>query len=97
MGAHNSLSQIIYLIRHGETTWNREGRVQGHLDSPLTERGIAQAKAAGRTLRPLLNGENFLLLTSPLGRARQTAALVLRQLGEPAPAWRRSAGSSGST
>jgi probable phosphoglycerate mutase len=45
---------MIYLVRHGETAWNLIGRRQGHLDSPLTERGVAQAEAIGRRLRELI-------------------------------------------
>ena len=41
---------IIYLVRHGETEWNRARRYQGGSDSPLTERGLAQAEAIGRFL-----------------------------------------------
>ena len=44
-------ANVIYLVRHGETTWNRVGRQQGHDDSPLTETGIEQARAAGRVLQ----------------------------------------------
>jgi glucosyl-3-phosphoglycerate phosphatase len=40
----------IYLFRHGETVWNAEKRAQGHLDSPLTETGRAQAKVMGQEL-----------------------------------------------
>jgi broad specificity phosphatase PhoE len=72
----------LYLVRHGETAWNREGRVQGHLDSPLTERGIAQARRAGATLAALLEGEPpVALVASPLGRTRHTTALMLEALG----------------
>ena len=42
---------MIYLLRHGETLWNRDGRQQGQRDSPLTRGGIAQAEAMGRRLR----------------------------------------------
>jgi broad specificity phosphatase PhoE len=74
--------QTIYLVRHGETEWNREGRVQGRLDSPLTARGREQARRAGATLAALLEGEApFLLLTSPLGRAQATARLIVEALG----------------
>jgi broad specificity phosphatase PhoE len=74
--------QTIYLVRHGETEWNREGRVQGHLDSPLTARGREQARRAGLTLAELLAGEPpFELLASPLGRAQASAELVLEALG----------------
>lgn len=45
---------MIYLVRHGETAWNLIGRRQGRLDSPLTDRGVAQAKAVGRRLRELI-------------------------------------------
>jgi probable phosphoglycerate mutase len=53
---------MIYLIRHGETAWNRIKRRQGHLDSPLTERGIAQAQAIGRRLKGL---GKFPIISSP--------------------------------
>jgi broad specificity phosphatase PhoE len=73
---------ILYLVRHGETAWNREGRVQGHLDSPLTARGIVQARQVGATLAALLEGEQpVALVASPLGRTRHTAELMLEALG----------------
>ena len=63
----------LLLVRHGETTWNREGRIQGHLDSPLTERGLAQAQAAAaRLARERLDA----LYSSDLGRAQETARQV---------------------
>ena len=72
----------IYLIRHGETEWNLAGRRQGHLDSRLTERGRAQAGAAGRRLRGLVDPSKLSLLTSsPLGRARETARRIAEELG----------------
>lgn len=66
----------LYVLRHGETEWNREGRMQGHLDSPLTDRGVAQAQRQ----RVLLAGcdlTGFRFYSSPLGRAMQTARIVL--------------------
>ena len=73
---------MIYLMRHGETTWNRVGRQQGHNDSPLTETGIEQAQAAGRLLqRAIPDIHNVCVETSPLGRARQTALIVGEILG----------------
>ena len=73
---------MIYLLRHGETEWNREGRLQGHRDSPLTARGRAQATAMGETLRAVIGDlERFSLVSSPLGRARQTACGVAKVLG----------------
>ena len=41
------MTKTIYLMRHGETLFNQQHRVQGFCDSPLTEKGIAQAKQAG--------------------------------------------------
>jgi broad specificity phosphatase PhoE len=74
--------QTIYLVRHGETEWNRQGRVQGHLDSPLTPLGEAQARRAGATLAAMLDGRPpLLLLSSPLGRAEASATLILEALG----------------
>lgn len=63
----------IFLVRHGETDWNREHRLQGNLDVCLNEAGIAQASALARRLENL---PIQAVLTSPLARARQTAAIV---------------------
>jgi probable phosphoglycerate mutase len=79
---------MIYLIRHGQTHYNAEDRVQGRVDSPLTALGEAQARAMGARLAELRRAEGgqWRLATSPLGRARQTAAIVAEAagLGEPA-------------
>lgn len=73
---------MIYLLRHGETLWNVEGRIQGGRDSALSPRGEAQARAMGRTLARLMNGRaDVAMVASPLGRTRQTAALVAEAIG----------------
>lgn len=73
---------MIFLVRPGETTWNQERRQQGHLDSPLTSRGVEQARAAAEALKKLLpKGQAVCIETSPIGRARQTAALLCAALG----------------
>jgi probable phosphoglycerate mutase len=60
----------LIIVRHGETEWNIAGIRQGHLDSKLTEKGVAQAKALGQRL----GRERFsALYSSDLGRAIQTA------------------------
>lgn len=65
----------IIIVRHGETVWNREGRLQGRMDSPLTDRGRAQARLMGDWLAR--DGvDQHALLSSPLGRARSTAAEI---------------------
>jgi probable phosphoglycerate mutase len=72
----------IYLLRHGQTEWNREGRLQGRLDSPLTEQGRRQAAAMGEILFCELGAEpDALLLSSPQPRALATAAIVAQWLG----------------
>jgi broad specificity phosphatase PhoE len=64
----------IYFIRHGETDWNAQGRVQGHTDIPLNTTGSAQASS----LRELLADVPFsAAFSSDLSRARQTAELIL--------------------
>ena len=76
---------MIYLLRHGETLWNAEGRIQGQRDSVLSPRGERQASAMGRRLAGLLNGRaDVALVSSPLGRTRQTAALVAQAIGHDA-------------
>jgi probable phosphoglycerate mutase len=71
----------IFLVRHGETEWNRLGRYQGWSDSPLTALGIAQAEAVGRTLAGLPEAAGAPIVASPLGRARRTAEIVAECLG----------------
>src|SRR5262245_4871153 len=61
-----------YLVRHGETEWNAEGRMQGRLDSRLSARGREQAARTGAVLGRL--GVDH-LFASPLGRVRETLAL----------------------
>ncbi|HWR92699.1 MAG TPA: histidine phosphatase family protein [Desulfobacterales bacterium] len=61
------------LIRHAETVWNRERRVQGQLDSPLTPEGERQAERWGRALRLLPWSR---ILASDTGRAVATAAII---------------------
>ena len=61
------------LIRHAETVWNRERRVQGQLDSPLTAEGAQQAERWGRALRSIPWSR---ILASDTGRAVATAAII---------------------
>lgn len=68
----------LYLLRHGQTLWNREGRIQGHGDSPLTPLGENQARAMGRVLaHEIAAPAAFTLVTSPAPRAVATARLAL--------------------
>ena len=68
----------LYLVRHGETDWNREGRLQGLTDSPLNDRGRVQARALAERLRgTAIDG----LYASPLVRAAETAEIVAPALG----------------
>jgi probable phosphoglycerate mutase len=73
---------VIFLVRHGETEWNRIRRYQGWLDSPLTAQGIAQAEAIGRRLRSLPQASSAAIVASPLGRARHTAAIIAECLSD---------------
>lgn len=76
------MARTIYLLRHGQTRYNAELRLQGRCNSELTPRGEAQALAMGARLADLLTDPaSWTLYASPLGRARQTAELVCQQLG----------------
>lgn len=71
----------LYLIRHGETEWNRAGIHQGLMDSPLTEAGRIQASAMGERLRD--ESIRFeAIYSSDLRRARHTAELIAAPLGQ---------------
>ncbi len=65
----------IFLIRHGETVWNTQQRLQGHKDSELTFNGRKQAHQNGINLRRVL-GSAPRIISSPLGRCRETAEIV---------------------
>jgi broad specificity phosphatase PhoE len=85
-GALTALPHPIYLFRHGETVWNAEKRAQGHLDSPLTAAGRAQARAMGLALGQELARAGYqpptvIVRSSPLGRVRETLALAAEAAG----------------
>jgi len=76
---------MILLLRHGETFWNREARIQGHSESALTPLGERQAAAMADLVGDLVRREpaDWRLVSSPIGRARQTADQVARATGLP--------------
>ena len=67
----------IYLIRHGETDWNKELRLQGREDIPLNECGKEQAKACGAVLKGI---KADVIVSSPLQRAKDTADIIREQM-----------------
>ncbi len=64
----------LYITRHGETEWNIQKRMQGWKNSNLTERGVANAKALGESLKEI---EFNRVYCSPLDRTRHTTELIL--------------------
>ena len=65
----------IYLIRHGQTEWNRDDKRQGRHDSPLTEKGLGQAAMVGATLTKLVDNR-WSFQASPIPRAWRTAEII---------------------
>jgi broad specificity phosphatase PhoE len=79
---------ILYYVRHGETDFNAEQRLQGRQDTLLNARGRAQAKECGDLLRDLFardqrSADDFAYVASPLRRARETMEILRPQLGLP--------------
>ena len=73
---------LLYLVRHGETDWNLERRIQGSTDIPLNDTGRAQAARTGALLsRRDWDG----IAASPLSRAFETAEIIARELGSRGP------------
>lgn len=84
-----TLPHRLILIRHGETDWNREGRLQGGQDVPLNALGRKQAAEAAERLRALEPGFAGLdFIASPMQRARETMDILRRELALPAGAYR---------
>jgi broad specificity phosphatase PhoE len=84
---------LIYYVRHGQTEWNVEGRLQGQRDSRLTAAGQLQAVRCGDILRDLIAREArdasaFDYVASPLGRARDSMERLRQKLGLPVTGYR---------
>ena len=74
----------IYLVRHGETHWNRVRKLQGQKDSPLTWLGVQQVIAFGRQLAQEFAGKPVPhIFASPLGRTAQSASIIADVMGLP--------------
>jgi broad specificity phosphatase PhoE len=75
---------LLYYIRHGETDWNRDSRLQGQREIPINTNGRAQARRCGEILKDLIAREPATerdFVASPLGRARETMEIVRATLG----------------
>ncbi len=71
----------LYLLRHGQTDWNRDGRIQGQMESDLTETGRGHASRQGEILSGLGLPVDVRAICSPQRRTRQTAELALAPIG----------------
>ncbi len=79
----------IFMARHGETVWNRQGRMQGQKDSPLTSKGRQQAMQLKNRLKrdPHIQKQGiFTAYSSNLGRAKETLAICLKGITAPSHA-----------
>ncbi len=74
---------LIYVIRHGQTDWNAESRLQGQKDIPLNDTGRQQATGNGVALGAILgaDAEQFDFVASPLGRTRETMERLRQAMG----------------
>ena len=73
----------IYLVRHGQSEWNREGRIQGQCNSPLTEFGRAQAQSISAYFSGHFITDSLEIYCSPLERAQQTAEIFAEKMDHP--------------
>ena len=74
----------LYFVRHGQTDWNVENRIQGQHDIPINQTGRQQARRNGLALADLLDDPNrYRFIASPLGRTRETMNIIRQQMGLP--------------
>jgi broad specificity phosphatase PhoE len=71
------VATTLILVRHGETDWNRDRRIQGHTDVPLNEAGREQSRRLAETL----DGRFVAIYSSDLSRAVETASILAAPLG----------------
>ena len=73
---------MIYIARHGQTEWNLQARKQGRKDSPLTLKGISQARDVGEILKvDVQDLSKFKIVISPQWRCQQSASIICEQMG----------------
>lgn len=83
------MNSLVYFVRHGETDWNAESRLQGQADTDLNDRGRLQASRNGSRLSELISDPvAFDYVASPMLRTRETMARLREQLGLPAGGYR---------
>ncbi|HEU0020528.1 MAG TPA: histidine phosphatase family protein [Dehalococcoidia bacterium] len=70
----------VYIVRHGETEWNAQGRIQGHSDIPLSDYGRLQARSVARRLSKVPFSVAY---ASDLSRTHETARIILGDTGTP--------------
>lgn len=83
------MDHTVYFVRHGQTDWNAEGRLQGQTDTDLNDTGRAQASGNGALLARLVDDPSrFDFVASPLRRTRQTMELIRQAMGLDPHAYR---------
>jgi len=76
------MTPLLYLVRHGQTAWNAEGRLQGQAETDITEKGRRQADRNGERLKGLVaRPEDFDFVASPMRRTRETMERVRTAMG----------------
>lgn len=74
---------MIYIVRHGQTMWNLQGKKQGWKDSPLTHKGIQQGFDISNLLKNTVEGnlQDYKVVVSPLWRCQQFSSIICESLG----------------
>ncbi|TOP84703.1 histidine phosphatase family protein [Vibrio parahaemolyticus] len=74
------MTRRIFVLRHGETEFNADKKLQGHCNSSLTSKGSDQARRVGTTLKQYVENRPFRVYSSTLGRALQASQIVCEEL-----------------